>query len=552
MNEIMIYLLEASGLLILFYSVYFFLLRKEGSLNFNRFYLLLSLASAFLFPFLSFDFQLSKEAFIDEPINQLSAARSDYHSALLEWTYQPLDVGDYAANASQESVFTPLPWVAAIYLVGVIFLLSRLLWMIGWMVKLQLSHPHKRIKGVRVVKLPFHTAPFSFLTSVFVHEPMVETEEFDQILDHEITHLKQRHSFDLLFVQLLAAFIWFNPVIWWLLKSLKSTHEYIADRNMMNKGYSLVGYQALLLRQVISNHSFGLVHHFNLSFIKQRITMMKKEKTGGFARIKVALITIMTFAFGLFMMQCNSNLEGKLLEDEQSVSVDLPEIEARGYVYHSKGEAELTIAIKDNVMTVNGQMMTLDDLNALKGKYKGKTFVGMQIDKNQQMGFVNAVQQELRKLDLRKLIYMAVNNEGIPEQLALQLPPIPGNKLGIVIPELTPTYIQENGIEMFEVDISVAKDYQKVIYDFVLDPKVAPANKVVRGLYKVEDTFEQYLTTISQIKNGYYQIYDERALEMFGKSFKQINNERMTSEEAKERYKVVRAGIPLAMVVDMK
>jgi beta-lactamase regulating signal transducer with metallopeptidase domain len=149
-------------------------------------------------------------------------------------------------------------------------------------------YPHAEMDGVKIIKLPFPTAPFSFFRYVFVRDEMVGTPEFDHILAHERTHIQQKHSLDLIFVQLLAAFLWFNPVIWLLIKSLKTTHEYIADKKIINSGYSLVEYQTLLLKQLISNNSFGLVHNFNLSFIKKRITMMTHKKSGWSGKVKVA------------------------------------------------------------------------------------------------------------------------------------------------------------------------------------------------------------------------------------------------------------------------
>ena len=355
MNNAMLYLLEVSALLILFYAVFFFFLRKEATLNFNRFYLLLALVFAFVSPLLSFDFQPTQGGMIDQPITQLSDVRRDYQEALLTWSYQPIDIADVHSERSTEQSTSVVRVLFYIYLTGAIFLVLRLVWMIGWMIRLQRAHPNRVIEGVKVVVLPFQTSPFSFLQGVFVHEEQVETEEFAHILDHEMTHIKQRHSLDLLFTQLTAAVIWFNPVIWWLLKSLKTTHEYIADRKMIKKGYSLVGYQTLLLKQMISNNSFGLVHHFNLSFIKKRITMMNIQKTSGFGKTKVALVTALTFVLGLVLIQCNSKLDEQLISDQTDVSnVELPVIQDLGYEFPKSTDGSPVISIKEDQVFLNG------------------------------------------------------------------------------------------------------------------------------------------------------------------------------------------------------
>ena len=174
---------------------------------------------------------------------------------------------------------------------------------------------------------------------------MVGTPEFDQILAHERTHIQQKHSIDLIFVQLLAAFFWFNPVIWRLIKSLKTTHEYIADKKIINSGYSLVEYQTLLLKQLISNNSFGLVHNFNLSFIKKRITMMKNKKSGWSGKVKVAMTIAITLIGGAIIIQCNSRIDEQVSLKSEIPStlefaqgVDLPRLPETGYTIQRRSD----------------------------------------------------------------------------------------------------------------------------------------------------------------------------------------------------------------------
>ena len=557
MNEVIFFLLESSVLLAFFYLVYFFLLRKEASFVFNRYYLLGALILAFVLPLLSFDFQPSTDSLVDKPATQLSQVRENYQDALLEWTYQPVDPFG-GLEIRQEKKPISLIWqvLAVIYLVGVIVFISRLLWMIVWIRKLSAACPSQVMKGVRIVKVPYQIAPFSFLNSVFVYEPMIDTEDFAQIFDHEFTHVRQRHSLDLLFVQFLATIIWFNPVIWLLLKSLKTTHEYIADRKMITKGYSLVEYQTLLLSQLISNNSFGLVHNFNLSFIKKRITMMKIQKTGHLAKIKVALITVMTIVSGLVIMQCNSNLE-KQVQEELSNSIDginLPTIEASGYEFHTSVSNSIEVVIKDDELSVNGESIKVEDIASLEGDFTLKTPVIMRIDENQKMGLVHEVQEEFRKLNLRVIVYEGQTTDGTIEQVPLQLPPAPGSNSRFQVPELTDEFIKSNNIDLLRLHLGASIKISSSVIDIhVMKKNIEKGNSnyVVLGNYKDSDNYGNYLVNLQSIKQGFYDIYDERAQELFEKSFYDINREQKTSDEAKQQYKEVRKGIPMSIVVEL-
>ena len=102
-------------------------------------------------------------------------------------------------------------------------------------------------------------------------------------------------------------FQWFNPLAWQIRKALKTTHEYIADRHVLDKGIERIDYQALLLRQVIGYHSVELVNNFNLKPIKKRIAMMNRNKSGWAAKLRASLVIpvsiILFFLFAEFTLK---------------------------------------------------------------------------------------------------------------------------------------------------------------------------------------------------------------------------------------------------------
>lgn len=112
----------------------------------------------------------------------------------------------------------------------------------------------------------------------------------DEILTHERMHLRYRHSRDLLFMEIILLLHWFNPAIWLLKKELRDIHEYQADKGVLNQGIDATKYQLLLVKKAVSSSLYTLANSFNHSKIKKRITMMLKEKSNKWARLKLLLL----------------------------------------------------------------------------------------------------------------------------------------------------------------------------------------------------------------------------------------------------------------------
>lgn len=324
MASAIIYLLESSALLASFYLLYIGILKSETFFSFNRFFLLSTVLFSALFPLLSFDFNPTKEMVLEQPIEDLSQFRMSYSETMASWEFdnRSTEISVRPRNTSNPAVVEGKSWaylalcsLLILYVIGVIVCLSRTFWTFRWIRNLISTHPQEKIEHIKLIKLSHPIAPFSFLNFVFLDEKVIGTSAFNQIITHERAHVQQRHSLDLIFVQLLAAFFWFNPIIWRLIKSLKTTHEYIADSKTVNAGYSLVEYQTLLLRQLISNNSYGLVHNFNLSYIKKRITMMQSKKSGWSGKVKVAMAIVTALAFSAVVVQCNSKIDEHILQE---------------------------------------------------------------------------------------------------------------------------------------------------------------------------------------------------------------------------------------------
>ncbi|GEM_PF-3818377 len=569
MSKAIIYLLEASVLLAILYSLYFLLLRKETFFSLNRFFLLGILGVSLLYPLISFELSAPADIVLTRPVEELSEIRNSYYDALESWSNAGTSSASRLDTVSEREEINysgmVLTVVVAIYGIGLVALVFRLIWTYSWIRRLKSANPIEIIDGVTVVKVPYQLAPFSFLNAVFVHKDLLDSEEFAQILAHEQTHIKQKHSLDLIFVQLLAAVLWFNPVVWMLIKSLKTTHEYIADKKMINQGYSLVEYQSLLLRQLISNNSYGLVHHFNLSFIKRRITMMKIKESGRVGKLKAAFVLSTAIVFSLLIVQCNSRIEDQIDTDlaagdlvkeagnltDQLISYSLPVLPEMGFEYDIDPGNALEVVILGGEVRLNGQTTPLAELESAiqESGITNTGIVVIKVDKAEKMRLVTDVQWALRKTNRRKLLYIGRTAEGDQVEMAFLLPPTPDSKEGIQMPIVDDEYARAHNLDLLKIKLgdNARSANQTLVYEFVKGQIVkGKSNYVVSAKPEADDTFNDYLVNLTYIQQGFNQIYQERTQELFGKNFYDLDTKNPLE---KEQYDKVRNGIPRAISV---
>lgn len=557
MIDLTVYLLECSLLLSLLYGIYWVLLRKGRLFTLNRFFLLTAFAGSFLIPLIDIDLPTQNYMYIEAPVTTLSDARLAYYEKMDEWMVASASSARASENQKQmqQSTSWLLIGLISVYLTGMALSLIRMGWIYVTLMMLKRKGTLEERDGLTIVKLDQPMAPFSFLNYVFVSSDQAHEDSFRHILDHERTHIRERHSIDLMIVQFLAALQWFNPAAWWLIKSLKTTHEYRADQQMISKGYSVNEYQTLLLQQLISNNSYGLVHNFNLTFIKKRIAMMKIQKIGWTNKTQMALALSLGVMIAFITVQCNAKLDQVTpLDNSEEVEVaplelDLPVIAGNGLKTHET-EDVLVVEIRNSTLYVNGRQLQLSELSTVAQNSVSKQgAITLRVDRNQTMGFVRTVQDELRKADRRKIIYVAVTTNGRGQSLHMLLPPSPdaeGNKL----PILDDAYIKANDISLLYVDLGspISAEHADVVYHFVNEQReLERSNYVVSAKFDDKDRYESYLANLQYIHEGFNRIYDERARQMYGKSWWDID--RYLDDENRAQYNAVRKGIPRAISI---
>jgi TonB family protein len=192
--------------------------------------------------------------------------------------------------------------VVTAYLLGVTVLLSRTTIGIFKIERLRKNGRKVRYTGYSVVYIKQRFAPFSFSRTIFINETLTEPSERSSIIDHELQHIKQLHTWDNILVEIFLAIFWFNPFMWFIKRALKNTHEYLADNGIAGSGSGMENYQFLLLKQVQGLSALAVTNTFN-SNIKNRIKMMCRRKSTRIAKFKPLLIMpavlglALTFAF---------------------------------------------------------------------------------------------------------------------------------------------------------------------------------------------------------------------------------------------------------------
>ena len=291
MGVFFIYILKSSVCLVLFYLFFRLLLSKETFHRFNRMALLGVLFFSLLIPCIEVTTRHQVEV-------QQAVLSIEQLLLMAELEATPANVG-----AVQET--SAISWVQVVllvYLAGILFLACRNIYSLICLFRLIHSGKHEKLeKGVTLVVHNQEIAPFSWMKYIVISRKDLE-ENGREILIHEMAHIHHRHSVDLLVADICIFFQWFNPSAWLLKQELQNVHEYEADETVINEGVNAKEYQLLLIKKAVGTRLYSMANSFNHSKLKKRITMMLKEKSNPWARLKylyvlpLAAIEVTAFA----------------------------------------------------------------------------------------------------------------------------------------------------------------------------------------------------------------------------------------------------------------
>ncbi len=275
MNNAINFILESGISLSVLALVYFFFLRKETFFKLNRIFLLASVMFSLVLPVLKF------QVYSADPVLLEEITITPYRNLIEAVTVYGKDL-----SGTIEEAILSANFIILVYMLGVTFFIYRFLFRVGDLIYTILTNQVKKCNGYKLVLLDGEIGPFSFLDYVFASRLLHENENYRKMIAHELEHVKRRHTFDIIILEILSSFQWFNPFMWMLRSSVRENHEYLADQAVLNLGIQRGCYKKLLLEQFVG-HGFKIANNFNCSMIKKRLRMMSRIRSSKLANGKI-------------------------------------------------------------------------------------------------------------------------------------------------------------------------------------------------------------------------------------------------------------------------
>ena len=297
MGIFFVYILKSSVCLAVFYLFYRLLLSRETFHRFNRVALLSILLLSCLLPLV--EVTVEKQTEVHQTMMTLE-----------QWLMlaDMMNTTNVAELQIEEVTVTWIQVALLVYLAGILLFAFRngySLLKLGNLLrsgrKEDLSKYTDGGEKVTLIVHDYDIAPFSWMKYIVISQKDLD-ENGREILIHELAHIQNRHSWDLLVADICIFFQWFNPASWLLKQELQNIHEYEADETVIEKGVDAKQYQLLLIKKAVGTRLYSMANSFNHSSLKKRITMMLKEKSSPWARLKylyvlpLAAIAITAFA----------------------------------------------------------------------------------------------------------------------------------------------------------------------------------------------------------------------------------------------------------------
>lgn len=294
--EILIYIGKVSLYWTLFYACYLLLLRQHTFFVWNRIYLIASLLLSFALPFVIYP-----ESAPD--ISVIYAVSSPSFTIATTQT-------------EQFSIFTWTNFLWFFYVLGASFMSFQLYKHIRQLIGFLQEGELIELEDCKIVLINSnHVGSFSFLKWIVVNHNDYENH-FDAILRHEMVHMQQRHTWDILLIEIMKVIFWFNPILILYKKSLQEVHEFLADSEAVNRE----NYATFLVSYALNAPIASLTNHFfKPSQIKTRIQMIYKNRSSKWLLSTYAATVLLIGTIALFVAGCEQEkFDNKNISNNQS------------------------------------------------------------------------------------------------------------------------------------------------------------------------------------------------------------------------------------------
>jgi hypothetical protein len=288
------YLLKSAICLTLLLAVYHLLLEYMKMHKFNRFYLLFSLAIGLSLPLITIEISATT-------LNYTPILSTTITAQQIPESVQPAVI-ERTATKQTPPPYNPKALLIFFYVLVAAGFASKFTWNILRIRARINKNAGRKINGASLVLLTGDVLPHSFLGYIFLNEHDYRDDGLDgQLLEHELAHVRQMHTWDILFIEMLKIVFWFNPVFFFYKKAIQLNHEFLADEAVLSR-FEVSTYQYLLLERTVITTAVPLTSNLNYS-LKKRLTMMikttSKLKTWTARLAVIPVLAAMLFLFSM-------------------------------------------------------------------------------------------------------------------------------------------------------------------------------------------------------------------------------------------------------------
>ncbi len=327
-----VYLIKSSLCMLLLWGFYAVLLEKENMHFTKRFYLIFSVIFSLIIPLVTFTYTTNIQV---EP----------------EILHKPA-VTTMVLSDQVPVIETSIDYVSillwSVYGIGVLIF--------GFRFIKNLKRLTYKIRTSERLKEPSHInvlvtdviVPHTFLKYIFVSKKEYQEKNIpEEVLLHEKTHVIQKHTLDILFIEILQVIFWFNPLLVWIKKSIKLNHEFLADQTVLKRKFSLQTYMDLLVNYPNNSNQVALSSPINYSLTKKRIVMMSQK----FSKTRAAARLLLLFPT---LLGCMLLFNNRIVAQQRTVTYDKT-------IQDTHPDKKIKIRVKGDKIEVNGSSTSLSN-----------------------------------------------------------------------------------------------------------------------------------------------------------------------------------------------
>jgi len=287
MEQFFIYILKSGAVLCVFYLVYRIFLRKETFVEFNRYFLNIGLIFSLIVPFLKHKVYLNEIIVSNLSIPEI------------------LNTSFGISIGTETYVLNLLSHLHYLYItISIVFIIRLIFSLNSFYRYIKPLEKHKKGDFVFIESVDANS-PFSFMNNIVYNPELFSTSELGDILNHEKEHSRQKHSYDIILMEIYRAFNWLNPVAWLYKKAIVQNLEFLADTKAIKQANSRTNYQNTMLKLSIPSTQIQIANNFYDSIIKKRISLINTNKSKKLNLMKSLLVIP---AIIVFIFQFNSEI----------------------------------------------------------------------------------------------------------------------------------------------------------------------------------------------------------------------------------------------------